>query len=192
VKTYGGDKVEGEIIAYIFFGSPSFSASLADRLRFLSLPGDISKKEDITRLAAEIKKREGGLHILVRCLLSLLSSPFTHSFPLRQFNNAGIAGPKTKELADKEKLSTEELTKKLFEEEQQGWNDVFQTNVQSIYYVTLAFLPLLEAFTFGKDPAGRAIYEKYQSVVCVFFLHFLLPLCLSVDEADSHPFFSSP
>ncbi|GAA5976621.1 hypothetical protein JCM11641_005643, partial [Rhodosporidiobolus odoratus] len=42
VKTYGPG-VEGQIIA---------------------LPGDITKKDDIKRLAEEIKKREGGLHIL--------------------------------------------------------------------------------------------------------------------------------
>ncbi|GAA5891255.1 hypothetical protein JCM6882_004637 [Rhodosporidiobolus microsporus] len=120
VKTYGSG-VDGEIIA---------------------LPGDVTQKDDLKRLAEEIKKREGGLHILV--------------------NNAGIAGPKTK--IDKEK-SLEDLSAELFGEEQSAWEDVFRTNVQNIFFTTMAFLPLLQKFTFGGDAAGRAIYEKYQSVV---------------------------
>ncbi|BGP14298.1 hypothetical protein JCM10213_007729 [Rhodosporidiobolus nylandii] len=120
VKTYG-PSVEGEIIA---------------------LPGDVTKKDDLKRLAAEIKKREGGLHILV--------------------NNAGIAGPVTK--MDQNK-PIEDLTEEMFSQEQADWDAVFRTNVQNIYFTTLAFLPLLKAFTFGGDAAGRNIYEKYQTGV---------------------------
>ncbi|GAA5861271.1 hypothetical protein JCM8547_008540 [Rhodosporidiobolus lusitaniae] len=108
----------------------------------IALPGDVTKKEDIKRWVEEIKSREGGLHILV--------------------NNAGISGPTTK--VDKEK-PVEQLTSELFNEEQSEWDDVFRTNVQNIFFVTTAFLPLLKKFTFGADPAGKAIYEKYQSVV---------------------------
>ncbi|GAA5829335.1 hypothetical protein JCM11251_005011 [Rhodosporidiobolus azoricus] len=108
----------------------------------IALPGDVTKKEDLKRLVKEIEERVGGLHILV--------------------NNAGIAGPKTP--MDKEK-PLEKLAAELFNEEQSAWDDVFRTNVQNIFFTTMAFLPLLQKFTFGGDAAGRAIYEKYQTVV---------------------------
>ncbi|GAA5988074.1 hypothetical protein JCM11641_007922 [Rhodosporidiobolus odoratus] len=78
-------------------------------------------------------------------------------------NNAGIAGPTT--TLNDDKRSLEDLSADLFSEEQSAWDDVFRTNVQSIFYTTVAFLPLLKAFTFGGDAAGKAIYEKYQTVV---------------------------
>jgi len=34
--------------------------------QIIALPGDVTDKSDIKRLAEEIKQREGGLHILVR------------------------------------------------------------------------------------------------------------------------------
>merc|ERR1711939_261724 len=55
--------------------------------------------------------------------------------------------------------------KRLAEQTFDGWTEVFKTNVSSIFYMTAAFLPLLAKFTNGGDPAGRAIYENYQSVV---------------------------
>lgn len=65
-----------------------------------------------------------------------------------------------------DKMSVEELSQKLWDEQTvEGWDDVFRTNVHSIFYMTVAFLPLLQKFTNGTDPAGRAIYERYQSVV---------------------------
>jgi NAD(P)-dependent dehydrogenase (short-subunit alcohol dehydrogenase family) len=82
-----------------------------------------------------------------------------------QYNNAGIAGPKSPILAEKDKKSLEELTSEMFKEDQSFWNQTWQTNVEAYYFMTLAFLPLLEAFTFGKDPLGKAIYEKYQTGV---------------------------
>ncbi|BGP30548.1 hypothetical protein JCM10296v2_002303 [Rhodotorula toruloides] len=109
----------------------------------IALQGDVTKKEDIKRFADEIKQREGGLHILV--------------------NNAGISGEVTKM---DDKMSVEELSQKLWHEQTiEGWDNVFRTNVHSIFFMTVAFLPLLQKFTNGADPAGRAIYEKYQSVV---------------------------
>ncbi|GAA5998217.1 SDR family NAD(P)-dependent oxidoreductase [Rhodotorula paludigena] len=121
VKTYN-QGVEGEIIA---------------------LPGDVTSKDDVKRLAAEVKQREGGLHLLV--------------------NNAGIAGPKTK--VSKDDDSVETWSQKLLEEPVEGWDDVFRTNVTNIFLMTSAFLPLLAKFTYGGDAAGRAIYEKYQTGV---------------------------
>ncbi|GAA5852416.1 hypothetical protein JCM9279_001194 [Rhodotorula babjevae] len=112
--------------------------------QIIALPGDVTSKDDIKRLAEEIKQREGGLHILI--------------------NNAGISGEVTK--FDEEKPSAELLSERLMKEQTfEGWNEVFQTNVSSIFFLTAAMLPLLAKFTNGGDPAGRAIYEKYQSVI---------------------------
>lgn len=75
----------------------------------------------------------------------------------------------------------------------EDWQDVFNTNVTSVYFSILAFLPLLEKFTSasftslpkenrrlkfsssnlilafadGKDSAGQKIYSKYQTGVII-------------------------
>ncbi|GAA5905578.1 hypothetical protein JCM5296_003108 [Sporobolomyces johnsonii] len=122
VKTYGGDKVSGEIIP---------------------LQGDVTSKDDLKRLAEEVKSREGGIHILI--------------------NNAGISGEVTK-------LAPLNTAQEIFdahwkEQTIEGWTDVFRTNVFALFYSTIAFLPLLEKNTWGKDAAGKEIYENYQTGV---------------------------
>ncbi|CEQ41858.1 SPOSA6832_03594 [Sporobolomyces salmonicolor] len=122
VKTYGGDKISGEIIP---------------------LQGDVTSKDDLKRLAEEVKSREGGIHILV--------------------NNAGISGEVTK-------LAPLNTAQEIFdahwkEQTMEGWTDVFRTNAFALFYSTIAFLPLLEKNTWGKDPAGKEIYENYQTGV---------------------------
>ncbi|GAA5949769.1 hypothetical protein JCM21900_003287 [Sporobolomyces salmonicolor] len=122
VKTYGGDKISGEIIP---------------------LQGDVTSKDDLKRLAEEVKSREGGIHILV--------------------NNAGISGEVTK-------LAPLNTAQEIFdahwkEQTMEGWMDVFRTNAFALFYSTIAFLPLLEKNTWGKDPAGKEIYENYQTGV---------------------------
>lgn len=58
--------------------------------------------------------------------------------------NAGIAGPKADPSAGGS--SAEDITAHLWErEEPPQWADVFDTNVTSVYFTTLAFLPLLQA-----------------------------------------------
>jgi len=100
-KQYNGDDIDGEIIP---------------------LQGDISKKEDISRLYDEISKREKCLCILV--------------------NNAGISGS----TFETEAKSPEELKKSLFNDEKatfEEWESVYRTNVAQIFFTTAAFLPLL-------------------------------------------------
>ncbi|KPV76439.1 uncharacterized protein RHOBADRAFT_25506 [Rhodotorula graminis WP1] len=112
--------------------------------QIIALPGDVTNKDDIKRLAEEIRQREGGLHILV--------------------NNAGISGEVTK--FDEEKPSAEVLSERLMKEQTfEGWNEVFQTNVSSMFFMTAAMLPLLAKFTNGGDAAGRAIYENFATGV---------------------------
>lgn len=62
---------------------------------------------------------------------------------------AGISGPKVP--PDSEKAS--ELKDKLFNNESfSQWSDTFNTNVTSVYFTTVAFLPLLQA---GKESHGH-------------------------------------
>ncbi|GAA6040114.1 hypothetical protein JCM8097_002034 [Rhodosporidiobolus ruineniae] len=110
--------------------------------KIVALQGDVSKKEDLQRLAKEIETREGGLHILV--------------------NNAGVVGPCT--TFDKSK-PLEQLTSELFAETQEDWNKCFEINNHALYFSTMAFLPLLAKFTNGGDERGRAVHPKYQTTV---------------------------
>jgi NAD(P)-dependent dehydrogenase (short-subunit alcohol dehydrogenase family) len=59
-------------------------------------------------------------------------------------------------------MSADELSQKLWDEQTvEGWDNVFRTNVHSIFFMTVAFLPLLQKFTNGGDPKGRAICDGY-------------------------------
>ncbi|GAA6007190.1 hypothetical protein JCM11491_003037 [Sporobolomyces phaffii] len=107
----------------------------------IPMPGDMTVKADVVRIAKEIGDREGGIHLLV--------------------NNAGIAGERTQ----LDKLDTARAFSEAHLEEQtyEGWDDVFRTNATSGFMMSMAFLPLLEKFTKGGDPKGKAIYEDYRT-----------------------------
>jgi NAD(P)-dependent dehydrogenase (short-subunit alcohol dehydrogenase family) len=87
-------------------------------------PCDVTKKEDLEKLVSEICKKEKHIHLLI--------------------TNAGISGPRGEPKSE----NAEKLKENLFSEDQSEWNDVFNTNVTSVYFTTIAFLPLLQA---GKD-----------------------------------------
>jgi len=100
-EQYNGEDIDGEIIP---------------------LQGDISKKEDISRLYDDISKREKCLCILV--------------------NNAGTSGS----TFEQEFHSPEEAKKNLFDTNEatfEEWEKIYRTNVAQIYFTTTAFLPLL-------------------------------------------------
>ncbi|KAI0523670.1 hypothetical protein F5B22DRAFT_408433 [Xylaria bambusicola] len=85
-------------------------------------PCDVTKKEDLLRLADEVAKKEKAINLLV-C-------------------NAGISGPK----AEPEHEDAEDLRSRLWDNEEVGdWQDNYQTNVTAVYFTTVAFLPLLQA-----------------------------------------------
>jgi NAD(P)-dependent dehydrogenase (short-subunit alcohol dehydrogenase family) len=81
----------------------------------------VTKKEDLESLVSQIEKKEKCVHLVVAA--------------------AGISGPKGNPKSEDAK----ELKQELFAESQSGWNDVFNTNVASVYFTTVAFLPLLQA-----------------------------------------------
>lgn len=92
----------------------------------IPMVGDITSKSEIARMVKEIESKERCLHILI--------------------NNAGIAG----NTQQTEAKSAEEMKKNLFDDESStfdDWCNTYRTNVPQIFFMTTAFLPLLEAAT---------------------------------------------
>lgn len=100
---------------------------------------DVTDKASITNAVNEIEAREGRLHILV--------------------NNAGQTGPVShffeKPAADPPQLGPQLFANETFEE----WSQLFQVNVFSAFFVTTAFLALLDK---GSDDG---VSTGYSSVV---------------------------
>ena len=93
----------------------------------IPLPGDISSKDDVERLAKEVSSKErNGIHLLV--------------------NNAGIARDDNTRFSTAGKpdfSSADALSKHMMQSQPEQWADTFQTNVTAQYFMTAAFLPLL-------------------------------------------------
>ncbi|KAL8764158.1 MAG: hypothetical protein Q9194_007145 [Teloschistes cf. exilis] len=85
-------------------------------------PCDVTSKPELEKLVKDLSAKENHLNLLVA--------------------NAGISGPKgVPEASDAAQLSTDLWNA----ESPPEWSDVFNTNVTSVYFTTLAFLPLLQA-----------------------------------------------
>ncbi|KAL9051660.1 MAG: hypothetical protein Q9162_005869 [Coniocarpon cinnabarinum] len=104
----------------------------------IALPGDITSKPELKRLADEVESREGRLDILV--------------------NNAGVAGaPKGDQARNVtggpeskfEGKNATEVRDRLFADNDtyQTWDDIYRINTAAIYFTSVAFLPLLEKST---------------------------------------------
>ncbi|KAK1830609.1 NAD(P)-binding protein [Podospora conica] len=91
-------------------------------------PCDVTSKPDLENLAKDLAAKESGLHLLV-C-------------------NAGISGPKASTSASDATELRDELWSK---EDPSAWGAVFNTNVSSVYFTALAFLPLLQAVSRGEQ-----------------------------------------
>ncbi|KAL8930225.1 MAG: hypothetical protein Q9208_000842 [Pyrenodesmia sp. 3 TL-2023] len=110
----------GEIIPYVYGIRPINSKRLLTCCR--AGPCDVTSKEELEKLVKEISSKEKHIDLLVA--------------------NAGISGPKgIPEASDATQLSND-LWKA---ESPPEWADVFNTNVTSVYFTTVAFLPLLQA-----------------------------------------------
>ncbi|KAL8832313.1 MAG: hypothetical protein Q9170_004925 [Blastenia crenularia] len=85
-------------------------------------PCDVTSKEELENLVKQVSSKEKHINLLIA--------------------NAGIGGPKgIPEASDAKQLSND-LWKS---ESPPEWASVFNTNVTSVYFTTLAFLPLLQA-----------------------------------------------
>ncbi|THV05201.1 short-chain dehydrogenase [Dendrothele bispora CBS 962.96] len=100
----------------------------------IPLSMDVTNKESIMAGRRVIEEKEGKLHILV--------------------NNAGQTGPNSPWLGkpDSPELKDgDSIGKALFNEDMAAWGDHYNVNVFSIFFVTSAFLGLLER---GSDDFG--------------------------------------
>lgn len=91
--------------------------------QIIPLTADITDKQSIDNLVKEFSKREDHLDILL--------------------NTAGIAG----QSQSPNFRNPEELRKSLFESDNAtfaDWDAIYRTNVGSLYFMTTAFLPLLQ------------------------------------------------
>lgn len=94
--------------------------------QIIPIQADVSKKEDIKQLYNTISSKEKCLCILV--------------------NNAGIA----MNTQQWEAKSADEMKTNLFDDENETfemWTDTYRTNVAQIFFMTSAFLPLLQKST---------------------------------------------
>ncbi|KAL8815859.1 MAG: hypothetical protein Q9223_005043 [Gallowayella weberi] len=109
--------------------------------KIIALPGDISKKDDVKRLAAEVASKEShGIHLLV--------------------NNAGIArddNTRFSKAGKPDSKSAQSISDHLMASEPEQWAETFQINITAQYFVTAAFLPLLAK--------GRDVTPGYSSSV---------------------------
>ena len=91
--------------------------------QIVPITADITSKDSIRNLVKEISAKEEHLDILI--------------------NNAGISS--TTQTVEAE--TAEEMSKNLFEDKNatmDDWTDVYRTNVAQIFFMTTAFLPLLQ------------------------------------------------
>ncbi|EGO02249.1 hypothetical protein SERLA73DRAFT_133164 [Serpula lacrymans var. lacrymans S7.3] len=103
-----------------------WGSSLAhERGEIIPLQCDITSKQSIQSLVSEISKKENHIDCLV--------------------NNAGISQGSSD--TDKAEESAKELSQELFSEDITSWENVYRTNVIGYYFLTAAFLPLLNAAT---------------------------------------------
>ena len=85
-------------------------------------PCDVTSKSDLKKLIKDLYSKERYLNLLI--------------------TNAGTSGPK----APPDTPSAQDLHNKLWNAESvEDWQGVLTTNVTSVYFSTLAFLPLLQA-----------------------------------------------
>ena len=87
-------------------------------------PCDVTSKESLQGLVDEISKKEKYINLLIA--------------------GAGIAGPK----AEPDREEAESLKAKLWDNESfEEWNETMNTDITSVYFTTVAFLPLLQTGT---------------------------------------------
>lgn len=97
-------------------------------------PCDVTKKDDLEKLVSDISKKEKHINLLI--------------------TNAGVSGPK----AEPDSSKATELKEKLWQNEDfEQWSATFNTNVSSVYFTTVAFLPLLQAGTEAHGPRTASV-----------------------------------
>ncbi|KAM3072246.1 hypothetical protein ACMFMG_009062 [Clarireedia jacksonii] len=100
-------------------------------------PCDVTRKEDLEKLSADLSSKEEYLDLLLVA--------------------AGVSGPK----AEPNSSDAKELKERLFNGESfEEWNATYNTDVTAVYFTTVAFLPLLQA-------AHKVHGEQSSSVIVI-------------------------
>ncbi len=118
---------------------PAQRIRAADQCNCSIGPCDVTSKPDLEKLVKDLASKETYLNLLSSspCLFSCFLTNPSHTV-----TNAGISGPK----APPDSTSADELHDKIWQGESvEDWDSVLKTNVTSVYFSTLAFLPLLQA-----------------------------------------------
>jgi NAD(P)-dependent dehydrogenase (short-subunit alcohol dehydrogenase family) len=103
----------------------------------IPIEADVSSKPDIAKLVSQISEKEQCLHILI--------------------NNAGIDGEKHQVSAQ----TAEEMKKNLFDDEKntfEDWQNTYKVNVGQQFFMTTAFLPLLQKASEEKKGGSGASF----------------------------------
>ncbi|OKL62188.1 hypothetical protein UA08_02472 [Talaromyces atroroseus] len=120
--------------------------------QIIPLTADISQKGEIARLLHEFQSRENSLSILV--------------------NNAGISSQSRQ---DVEREQASGLKQTLFDDEAatpEDWESVYRTNVTQLYFMSSAFLPLLEKSNRGADSSTIINISSISGIVKSSQHHF--------------------
>jgi len=147
------------------------SQNFAGEGKIVALPMDVTSKDSIQTAVDTVKKNDGKLHILV--------------------NNAGVTGPTvafTLNPSAPERQSTHAYGKGLFDSQDfKDWESTFSTTTASIFFVTTAFLGLLEAG--AKDAhfsAETASVINITSVVTHMNISLFYSIYIPVKTAAAH------
>lgn len=123
----------GSIVAYVL------QLFMNSQLTYTSsMPGDVSDKEDVKRLADEMSEKEpNGIQLLV------------NNAGIARDDNTGFSANGQPDMSDAAAIS-----KHFMNSEPQQWADTFKTNVTAGFFMSMAFLPLLERGTSVIKPDG--------------------------------------
>ncbi|QKX54619.1 uncharacterized protein TRUGW13939_01707 [Talaromyces rugulosus] len=106
-----------------------YSKNISSGGQIVPLAADVAQKEDIARLLKEVESREKHVSILI--------------------NNAGISTESRQDVEGHEQHA-HGLKEALFDDSSatfDEWTSVYRTNVAQLYFLTSAFLPLLQRGT---------------------------------------------
>jgi len=92
-----------------------------------SIPGDVSDKASLSKIADQIRQEQGYINLL--------------------FANAGVSGPKDRQAisAKGAKPTIKEFQEAMWQPDMEDYTKALHINCTSVFYTTLAFLDLLDA-----------------------------------------------
>ncbi|KIW64130.1 hypothetical protein PV04_09085 [Phialophora macrospora] len=96
-------------------------------------PCDVTSKEDLQKLTAELESKEKYLSLVVAA--------------------AGVSGPK----GYPDTSDAKQMKENLWGEQVEQWRDTYQTNVISVFFSVVSFLPLLQAAPRNLDASAIII-----------------------------------